>query len=305
MEIPPVLALTLEKAVGAVVTNAASVGGGRSATARLDTDAGSFFAKWATGPNAQTFMPEAEGLRALAARADELRIPAPVAAAPADGDDPGFLITPWIDSTAPTEAHARTLGQGLAMLHRIPDDEAQEEIRNGDPRYGFPDDNFIGEMPQQNTWHDTWPAFFRACRLEPQAAWARERGLWRAAWDAPFTQLLEGLPTLLPATPPPSLVHGDLWGGNVLMTGARGAALIDPAVYHGHREVDLAMTELFGRFSPQFYAAYDDAWPLEQGYATRRPVYNLYHLLNHLNIFGSGYAQSVDEAISAAAKPLA
>jgi len=294
MDIPAVIAAVVQETIGAPVTDAEAVGGGRSHTARLATAAGPFFAKWATGPNAKTFMPEAEGLRALAARTDGLRIPEPVAAAPAQGGDPGFLITPWIDSADPTPAHARTLGRGLAALHCVQEDE--------DARYGFAEDNFIGEMPQQNPWHDTWPAFFRACRLEPQAAWARERGVWQAAWDAPFAQLLEALPELLPATPTPSLVHGDLWGGNVLMTGSRDAALIDPAVYHGHREVDLAMTELFGRFSPPFYAAYEEAWPVDEGYASRRPVYNLYHLLNHLNIFGSGYARSVEETMRAVLK---
>lgn len=290
MDIPSVIATAVHEAIGAAVTHATAVGGGRSPTARLVTAEGPFFAKWATGPNAKTFMPEAEGLRALAARADRLRIPKPVAAAPARGSDPGFLVTSWIKSTTPSAAHARTLGRGLAALHRAQSEEM---------RYGFADDNFIGEMPQQNTWHNRWPAFFRTCRLEPQAAWARARGVWRAAWDASFAQLLEALPALLPASPPPSLVHGDLWGGNVLLTGTRDAALIDPAVYYGHREVDLAMTELFGRFSPPFYAAYEEAWPVGEGYAARRPVYNLYHLLNHLNIFGSGYAGSVEEALRA------
>jgi len=295
MDIPAVIAAALQEAIGAPVAHVKPVGGGRSPTARLTTAKGPFFAKWATGPNAKTFMPEAEGLRALAARTDGLCVPTPVAAAPAQGGDPGFLITPWIDSADPTPTHARTLGQGLAALHRVQD--------AGEPRYGFANDNFIGEMPQQNSWHDTWPAFFRACRLEPQARWARERGVWQAAWDAPFNQLLEALPGRLPLTPAPSLVHGDLWGGNVLMTGSRDAALIDPAVYHGHREVDLAMTELFGRFSRPFYGAYEDTWPLDEGYAARRPIYNLYHLLNHLNIFGSGYARSVEETMRAGLEP--
>ncbi|NBC01311.1 MAG: phosphotransferase [Bacteroidetes bacterium] len=296
MDIPAVIAAAVQEAIGAPVTGVEAVGGGRSLTAQVATAEGAFFAKWAAGPNAQTFMPEAEGLRALAAQTNGLRIPTPVAAAPAQGGDPGFLITPWIESADPTPAHARTLGQGLAGLHRVQDE--------GEPRYGFAEDNFIGEMPQQNSWHDTWPAFFRTCRLEPQARWARERGVWKATWDAPFNQLLAALPGRLPATPTPSLVHGDLWGGNVLMTGSRDAALIDPAVYQGHREVDLAMTELFGRFSSPFYAAYEDAWPVDEGYAARRPIYNLYHLLNHLNIFGSGYARSVEESMRAGLEPV-
>jgi len=299
MTVPSVVRDALTEATGFDVKRATSVGGGRSSTARLETKGGDFFAKWATGPNAETFVPESKGLRALRQRASGLVIPESVAASPAANGAPGFLVTPWIETSSAPANHAKALGEGLAALHQA---DGEEALRKGQERYGFADDNFIGAMPQVNTWERSWPAFFRACRLEPQARWAHERGHWQKRWDGPFERVIKALPELLPDTPFPSLVHGDLWGGNVLPLPDGGAALIDPAVYIGHREVDLAMTELFGRFDDAFYDAYGAAWPLDEGYTARRPIYNLYHLINHLNIFGAGYARSVEQALTRIAR---
>ena len=126
---------------------------------------------------------------------------------------------------------------------------------------------------------------------------AREAGRWTSGWDAPLEGLYARLDELLPERPEASVLHGDLWSGNVLVTEAGAAALVDPAAYYGHREADLALTELFGGFDARFYAAYREAWPLEPGYAARREVYNLYHLINHLNHFGGSYARSVQAAL--------
>ena len=241
-----------------------------------------YFVKYGTGEVAETLGAEAAGLLALREASSPLVIPEVIAHAQEVTGCPGFLVLTWIETRRGGSAYGRTLGEGLAALHRYTSH-----------RYGFDRANFIGRMPQSNRWADTWPAFFRAERLEPQASWARERGRWAASWDAPFEILLRRLDEVLPVTPPASLLHGDLWSGNALATADGQAAIIDPAVYYGHREADLALTELFGGFPPSFYDAYRSEWPLEPGYEERRSVYNLYHLLNHLNLFGGSYAGSV------------
>ncbi|MGE5640801.1 MAG: fructosamine kinase family protein [Clostridia bacterium] len=156
------------------------------------------------------------------------------------------------------------------------------------PRYGWPSDNFIGLAPQANGWYDDWAEFFVERRLRPQYARAAANG-YALDW-LPFERLLAG------HRPPPSLLHGDLWRGNVgFVRGSAGLepVLFDPAVYYGDAECDLAMSELFGGFPPQFYGAY----PLREGYERRKHLYNLYHLLNHLNLFGGGYLAQVTETL--------
>ncbi|ARA91714.1 fructosamine kinase [Rhodothermaceae bacterium RA] len=259
------------------------VGGGCIARAgRLETGEAVYFLKWGEASVARTFPAEAAGLRALRAAGSPLHVPEAMAAEPGGPGRPGFLLMEWIEEGRPGPGFWEAFGRGLAALHR-----------HTGPRYGFDQDNFIGRLPQSNTWHDCWPAFFQAERLEPQVARARASGRWSHDWEAPLERLYARLDELLPSTPPPSVLHGDLWSGNALVAADGTAALIDPATYYGHRETDLAMTELFGGFEAGFYEAYREAWPLEPGYEARREVYNLYHLINHLNHFGSGYAGSV------------
>jgi len=169
------------------------------------------------------------------------------------------------------------LGRMLAKLHR----------RAG-PRFGWARDNYIGLSPQQNGWCDGWIEFWVTRRMEPQISWAREKGF---DVSMPSMRLLEN------HKPRPSLLHGDLWSGNAGFT-AEGPVIFDPAVYYGDRETDLAMSELFGGFPREFYRAYDEVFPLEPGYEKRKHLYNLYHLLNHLNIFGGGYLAQVKAALS-------
>lgn len=283
MSVPAALARRLVPHVGAGAAFT-PVGGGCIARAmRVEVPRGVFFLKWGADDVARTFAAEADGLAALREAGMPLVVPAAVAHAGATPEAPGFLLLEWIDEGAATPAFWERLGEGLAALHR-----------HTGPAYGFHGDNFIGRLAQANAWHDRWPDFFAAHRLEPQAERARRGGHWQAAWDAPFAALLAALPEVLPARPVPSLVHGDLWRGNVLATAEGRPALIDPAVYFGDRETDLAMTALFGGFAPAFYDAYQAAWPLEPGHAERRDVYNLYHVLNHLNHFGGSYAGQVD-----------
>jgi protein-ribulosamine 3-kinase len=168
------------------------------------------------------------------------------------------------------------LGRMLAEAHCQPG-----------PRFGWSRDNYIGATPQRNGWSDNWAGFWREKRLQPQFELARRNG-FDLRIDAEILQ---------DHRPQPSLLHGDLWSGNAGFT-KEGPVLFDPAVYYGDREADLAMTELFGGFSREFYEAYEETYPLEPGYQVRKHLYNLYHLLNHLNLFGAGYLPQVKETLS-------
>ena len=199
-----------------------------------------------------------------------------------DPDGISFLLMEHIESGPKVSHYWETFAAELAAMHAAP-------ARDG--RYGFPADNFIGSNSQINTWTSSWVDFFRTYRLEVQFRQADryfETGERKA-----FLRLLDHLDRYLPEPERPSLLHGDLWAGNYL-TGPDGKAwIIDPAVYYGHPEADLAMTELFGGFDARFYDAYRDCGNLEPEYPERRDLYNLYHLLNHLNLFGGGYLSSV------------
>ena len=273
----------------AAITGTAAVGGGCiSPTARVDTDAGSYFLKWGSPDLPDGLLAaEARGLRALG-QADEVRVPTVVAeGAPA----PAWLLLEWLEPGSAGPGAWTRLGVELAALHRHRAD-----------RFGG-EDNFIGSLPQANGRTRDWPEFWRSRRLEPQLRQAIERGLMgsedRRRFDALYGRIDE---ILAPGNEDgPSLLHGDLWGGNVHMMADGTAAIIDPSVYHGHREVDLAMADLFGGFGTEFHAAYDDAWALHPGYApTRRAVYQLYYLLVHVNLFGSGYVGRTRRALEAA-----
>ena len=216
---------------------------------------------------ASAFAAEADGLAALLAGG--LTAPQPLRHG-VSGEE-AFLLMDHLQLDA--RADFAALGRMLAEAHRRPA-----------PGFGWHRDNYIGATPQQNGWHDDWATFWRERRLDPQLALAKSNG---------FDLQTNGLQELLQRHhPQPSLLHGDLWSGNVGFTPA-GPVVFDPAVYYGDREADLAMTELFGGFPDGFHAAYNDAYPVEAGYARRKHLYNLYHLLNHLNIFGGGYLGQV------------
>lgn len=285
--LPDTLRSALEERLDVTIKSVAAVGGGCIANAsRLETDGSPYFLKYGSEEVARTFSGEAAGLEALAEAESPLVVPSVVATAPPSDDQPGFLVMEWINSGREGRRFWERFGEGLAALHR----HAAEE-------YGFDQDNFIGRLPQRNDWTDRWPTFFREQRLAPQVEMARERNRWRSDWDAPLDTLYRRLPDLLPATPEPSVLHGDLWKGNFMVTATGDPALIDPATYYGHREADLAMTELFGGYDDRFYELYRSTWGLDPEYETRREIYNLYHLINHLNHFGGGYAGSVQQIL--------
>lgn len=187
---------------------------------------------------------------------------------------------------------AAALGAGLAALHRVEG-----------PSFGWQEDNFIGTTPQANGWLEHWPEFWWRRRLEPQWRMTRERGHGHRL-DAPMECLRQALPALLEGHQPrPSLLHGDLWGGNHAYLPDGAPLIFDPASWYGDRETDLAMTELFGGFDPRFRKAYEATWPLPTGHERRRDLYQLYHLLNHLNLFGAVWLPRVESMLARLVRP--
>jgi fructosamine-3-kinase len=241
---------------------------------RLECDGAAYFVKLNQAALLPMFEAEAEGLRALAA-AGSLRVPQPVCAGQAG--DTAWLVLEYLELGG--QGSLVALGEGLATLHRAPQ-----------PRFGWHLDNTIGSTPQPNAESDDWISFWRERRLGFQLELAARNG-FGGRLQALGAQLLERFPALFEDYQPvPSLLHGDLWSGNYSFTRAGEPVIFDPAPYCGDREADLAMTELFGGFGPGFHAAYHRAWPLDPGYGRRKTLYNLYHILNHANLFGGGYA---------------
>jgi fructosamine-3-kinase len=231
------------------------------------------------------FWAEARGLAWLS-EAGALRIPA-VLAVGQKTEGPSFLVLEHIRQGARRRDFDENLGRGLAALHRF-----------GATGFGLDHDNFIGKLPQRNVPARTWAEFYRGRRLEPQLQRAVERGLASPAVRRGLERIMATMEERVGPPEPPARLHGDLWGGNLLVDATGGPCLIDPAVYGGHREIDLAMMKLFGGFSPRVFAAYDEAYPLSPGHEERLPLYQLYPLLVHVNLFGRGYIASVEEALA-------
>src|SRR6185436_7332699 len=177
-------------------------------------------------------------------------------------------------------------GRGLAALHKF-----------GAPYFGLDHDNFIGSLDQANDRRAAWADFYRDLRLEPLVARAAERGLVGVQLRRDFERLFERLDSLVGPAEAPARLHGDLWGGNLHVDERGQPCLIDPAVYGGHREIDLAMMRLFGGYGPRVFDAYEEAWPLSEGHERRTPLYQLYPLLVHVNLFGSGYVGQATRAL--------
>ncbi len=285
MTLPGALRATIEEALNrrfgkeVRVTGTSPVGGGCIGdTARVDTTHGPFFLKTAAGSPGAMFTAEAKGLAALHATGT-IEVPEPIASSAGKDGCPAYLLTGWLEPGPRKPRFFEDFGRRFALLHR----------KGRAERFGFEEDNFIGSTPQPNGWMDDWTEFFRERRLGYQLHLARRNGQ-----DGELQRLGAGLMERLaeyldePAEPP-ALLHGDLWSGNYLSNADGEPVIIDPAVYYGRREADLAMTQLFGGFPQAFYSAYEEEWPLAPGSTERLEIYKLYHLLNHLNLFGSGY----------------
>jgi protein-ribulosamine 3-kinase len=284
------IAAAISEALGTTfkATALAPVGGGCIHSAmRIDGVAAgasrTFFAKADDPGHAAMFAAEADGLQALRA-AGAVAVPATVASG-GDGER-AWIVLEWLDLVPLDAAAAAALGEALAAQHRVPQ-----------ARYGWPRDNFIGATPQANGESDDWLAFWREKRLMAQLRIAARNRLPSRIVDRGERLAADCEAFFRGHVPPKSLLHGDLWSGNASAVEGAGPVAFDPAAYVGDREADLAMTELFGGFPPAFHAAYRAAWPLADGYRVRRGFYNLYHLLNHANLFSGEYVARSAQAI--------
>ncbi|MFD2111159.1 fructosamine kinase family protein [Thiorhodococcus fuscus] len=256
---------------GGCINRAAVLGDGRR----------SYFVKLNSTDRAEMFAAEFEGLTALAS-AEAIRVPRPICTGVADGQS--FLVMERLDLGGRLDG--ALAGERLAAMHR-----------SSAETFGWHRDNTIGSTPQTNRRERDWVSFWREQRLGHQLKLAAANG-HGGDLQHDGERLMADLGLLIGHDPVPSLLHGDLWGGNIGSTPDRQPVIFDPAVYYGDREADLAMTELFGGFGSEFYAAYRAAWPLDPGYGVRRLLYNLYHVLNHLNLFGGGYLSQSRQMIS-------
>ena len=262
-------------------------GGNINTAAQVFSSEGVFFVKWNelhqhVDDRHDLFEAEARGL-ALLNQTDAFRMPAVVG----HGEQQGraYLILEYIDTGNPGPTYWDELGQSLALLHG-----------HTQPKFGLSFTNYIGSLPQTNTLTTNGHEFFFDQRLLPQAGLALYKGLLSKALYDKLLTLRNRLHGLLP-NERPALLHGDLWTGNVLITEEGIPALIDPAVYYGFREAELAFTKLFGGFDQRFYDAYDEAFPLDDGFEERVAMYNLYPLLVHLNLFGAGYLSGIERVL--------
>jgi len=270
------LEAAVERATGRAfkVRDSRSMGGGCINQAVLVSDGKrSFFVKLNAASKLSMFEAEAAGLDDMRA-ADAIRVPEPVCTGSSDGN--AWFVMEYIPMGG--RSNARLAGEQLALMHRKQADA-----------FGWRMDNTIGSTPQPNDWMNDWVAFWREQRLGFQLQLAARNG-HGGALQSRGEKLLSSFDRLLDHDPVPSLLHGDLWGGNIGYDREGNPVIFDPAVYFGDREADLAMTELFGGFGTAFYETYDAVWPIDRGYAVRKTLYNLYHILNHLNLFGGGYA---------------
>lgn len=267
----------------ASIIDTTHVGGGsiNQASKIILKDSRSFFVKSNAAPLPRMFECEAAGLEELS-RAKNIRIPTVIGF----GEKPiPFFVIEFIESGKPKKDFFYRFGQAFAQMHR----ECTSE------RFGFKHDNYIGSTQQLNRYHDDWVEFFRVERLEYQIRLAVDQGFHHLKKSEGFLLKLDEFIRF--PEEPATLLHGDLWSGNYLCDDQNNPVLIDPAVYYGRREADLAMTKLFGGYPASFYQGYEELWPLGEGAFEREEIYKLYHLLNHLNLFGGGYLSSCLEII--------
>ncbi|MEX0995149.1 MAG: fructosamine kinase family protein [Balneolaceae bacterium] len=284
MSIPNTLRKALADEQNLEISQVQPVAGGSiNRAAKLHTDQGVLFLKWNESADPDMFGKEVRGLRLLRNAETDLILPKVLSYNDQKGSSPGYLLMKFISSdgwenhqNAPAE-----FGKQLARLHQH---SAKE--------FGLDHDNYIGLLPQSNQTHPSWTKFFIHERIEPQLKRALENDVLNSSSMQHWKNLAARLNELFPKASP-SLLHGDLWSGNYFFNSEGKAVLIDPAVYYGHPEMELSFTRMFGGFSSAFYDAYQSVSTLEPGFKDRVPVYNLYPLLVHANLFGGHYARQV------------
>lgn len=258
-------------------------GGSINRAYRIQSSDHHLFLKLNSADKLAMFEAEAAGLHELA-DVGAIRVPLPICWGSAGGQ--GWLVCEYIAFGCKTKDSDRLLGEQMAALHR----------RHA-ARFGWHRDNTIGSTPQYNGEMDGWIDFYRERRLRIQLELAAANG-YRGSLQRKGERLMAALGSFFEGySPEPSLLHGDLWGGNCSFDAQGRPVIYDPAIYYGDREVDLAMTELFGGFGSDFYTAYNAAWPVDSGYRVRKTLYNLYHILNHANLFGGGYASQAESML--------
>ena len=262
--------------------NRRSVGGGCINQAyQLIGREQNYFIKLNSASQVEMFAAEALGLEQMY-QTQTLRVPKPICWGMAENNS--YIVLEWLDLGRGGNQSWQEMGRKLALLHQ----------HKGENRFGWQRNNTIGATPQINDWYDNWADFFAQQRIGYQLKLANRRGGNFRNPDSIIEAVRDKLNKRIPL---PSLVHGDLWSGNAACTIDGEAVILDPAAYYGDREVDIAMSELFGGFPASFYQAYNQQWPLDQGYQQRKTIYNLYHILNHFNLFGSGYGSQADSMI--------
>jgi protein-ribulosamine 3-kinase len=278
--VPSDIQQEVEALLGATIRSFSFSGGGCiNNGGRLSTSAGEYFLKWNVRDKYPgMFLAEAKGLALLQA-ANALPIPAVIDIG--ETEEHQFLLLEYIDEKPKQKNYWEVLGEGLAMQHQ-----------QTSATFGLDHDNYIGSLPQRNTPSDDWIHFFIEHRLNAQVQCAVRSGKITSAVGKDFDTLFNKLPSILPIERP-SLLHGDLWSGNLITDNKGQPCLIDPAVYFGNREAEIAFTKLFGGFSAAFYDSYNANYPLMAGHEKRRDLYNLYPLLVHVNLFGGGYVSQV------------
>lgn len=248
----------------------------------VGTSLGQFFLKTNFESSVDIFHKEAAGLRLLR---DNTSIKIPEVMAFGREQDQNFLLMEWIESGRNIPLYWDNLGEGLAELHMATQ-----------KHFGLHQDNYIASLPQNNQSEQDWCSFFVSKRLEPLLGKALYEGIIDRAFAKKFQSIYPKLESIFPKERP-SLIHGDLWSGNVISDAAGNPVLIDPAVYFGHREMDIAFSKLFGGFSERFYQRYDEVFPLEPDFAERESIYNLYPLLVHLLLFGASYLPPIEKTV--------
>ncbi len=267
-----------------ILKNSQPVGGGCINQAlRMATSAGDFFVKWNVSAPPDMFQKEAAGLNEMAEADNPFLVIPKVIWATEFHQQPGILLMEYLQSAINTNGYDEKLGWGITHLHR-----------KTAAKFGFHHDNYCGTTIQDNTWTDEWPEFFAHCRIENLVQQIRKlRGISIDELKI-YDQLIDRIPRLLSHQTVPSLIHGDLWSGNYMYT-AKGPALIDPACYYADREMELGMMKLFGGFSVKVWNAYQEEFPLPDGWQERIRLYQLYHVLNHHLLFGGSYGRQAVE----------